>query len=529
MNRKNRWFNIAATLVVALTIHADAMPLGPAVASAKNDLSEQGKLDGIWLVQSAKSDMGSLVSRAWISKITIGAGKFTVSHFCGSSHDLKGTYRLDPAVAPKTVNLSIERIELSELWQGVAYPSCNLPGIYEIDGDLLTVCLRTSSKLPRPSAFSADDNDTIILSLVRADANFKDFPKNVTVTVVDPAGKPTAGASVFRYMMLDRDQAKDSGPTDWRYLETTTTNAHGIAGLAYDDLAVCSLAVRDAGRKLMGLCAISPASLQNGTVKVNLRPECNVTGRLVCEELAAGGEPIWTNAYLLFSGQRIGEYDAVPGEGEFEFHVPAGRYTVDVSGKDLKNRYVDFTVPADRRDFQLPPIRLTASNLVLLRGKPAPELEGVVGWRGAPVKLAELKGKYVLLDFWGYWCGPCVHAMPVLIDLHERFKDKGLVIVGVHCDMNGEIDTPAKLDEKIAPLKEKVWKGKDLTFPVALTTKSSSYSEQMYDGTAAAQYGVLSYPTTILIDKEGKVVGQFAARDTKKAIADVEELLAPKR
>ena len=169
-----------------------------------------------------------------------------------------------------------------------------------------------------------------------------------------------------------------------------------------------------------------------------------------------------------------------------------------------------------------------ASNLVRLRGKPAPELDGVRGWRGRPVRLADFKGKYVLLEFWGYWCGPCVQAMPTLIELHERFKDKGLVVIGVHCDMSGETDTPEKLDEKIALLKKNVWQGKDLPFPIALTTKSSTYNEHTFDGTAAAQYGVLGYPTTILIDKGGKVVGQFQARDVKKAIADVEKLLAPK-
>jgi thiol-disulfide isomerase/thioredoxin len=278
----------------------------------------------------------------------------------------------------------------------------------------------------------------------------------------------------------------------------------------------------------MGIRLVSPASMQHGTVQMSLEPECHITGRITCDELMRADMPIkWTNAYLLVGGQRIGDCNIKPGE--FEFYLPPGRYIVNVYGEDLKGRKVDLTVPAGQSEIQLPPIPLTASNLVRLRGKPAPELDGVVGWRGPPVKLADLKGKCVLLDFWGYWCGPCVYAMPTLIELHERYKDKGLAIVGVHCDMGGEIDTPAKLDEKIALLKEKVWKGKDLPFPIALTTKSSSYSEQMYDGTAAAQYGVLHYPTTILIDKDGNVVGEFAARDTKKAIADVEELLAPKR
>jgi thiol-disulfide isomerase/thioredoxin len=158
-------------------------------------------------------------------------------------------------------------------------------------------------------------------------------------------------------------------------------------------------------------------------------------------------------------------------------------------------------------------------------------LEGVVGWKGDKVKLADLKGKYVLLEFWGYWCGPCVYSMPVLFELHEKFADKGLAIVGVHLDLEGEVDTPAKYDDKIASIKKKLWKGKSLPFPVALTSgkRIDSGEGDAVRGGAAAQYGILGYPTTILIDREGKVVGKFNARDAKKAVAEIEKLLSGKK
>jgi hypothetical protein len=95
----------------------------------------------------------------------------------------------------------------------------------------------------------------------------------------------------------------------------------------------------------------------------------------------------------------------------------------------------------------------------------------------------------------------------------------------VHVDMNGEVDTPAKLNEKIVPLKKKVWEGNDLPFPVALTTKDDIDNPRPTSRSAAAQYGILAYPTTVLIDKEGKVVGKFQARDKEKAAAEIEKLL----
>ncbi len=142
------------------------------------------------------------------------------------------------------------------------------------------------------------------------------------------------------------------------------------------------------------------------------------------------------------------------------------------------------------------------------------------------MKLADLKGKVVLLEFWGYWCGPCIGSMPLLFDLHEKFADKGLVIIGVHVDADGEIDTAKKLDEKLVEYKKDVWKGKDLPFPTLLTSgKVTSHEDNFSRGKMAEKYGIRSYPSTILIDREGKVVGKFHAGDSKKALEEMEKLL----
>ena len=74
---------------------------------------------------------------------------------------------------------------------------------------------------------------------------------------------------------------------------------------------------------------------------------------------------------------------------------------------------------------------------------------------------------------------------------------------------------------------KKLWKGKKLPFNNALVDGKRE-SEDGLRGSVAAQSGILGYPTTVLIDREGKVVGRFNARDRKEAIAQMEKLLGKK-
>jgi cytochrome c biogenesis protein CcmG/thiol:disulfide interchange protein DsbE len=102
------------------------------------------------------------------------------------------------------------------------------------------------------------------------------------------------------------------------------------------------------------------------------------------------------------------------------------------------------------------------------------------------VSLSDLHGKVVVLNFWATWCAPCVEEMPSLVQLQQRFKDKGLTVVGVSIDVDGEAYHKFLKDYKID----------------FLTVRDP-------DQKAANLYGTFKWPETYIIDRDGIVRRKF--------------------
>ena len=143
---------------------------------------------------------------------------------------------------------------------------------------------------------------------------------------------------------------------------------------------------------------------------------------------------------------------------------------------------------------------------------PAPELSSEI-WINSdqPLRLAQLRGKVVLLEMWTFGCYNCQNTLPAVKDWHARYADRGLVIIGNHYP-------EFSYERDLSNLKEAVQRS-GILFPVA----------QDNEGITWRAYGNRYWPTMYLIDKRGHLrythIGEGAYATTEQAI---QTLLAEK-
>lgn len=487
----------------------------PADAPKAKPKADKELVQGEWVFDSAETvGGGNGITQAWHSVVKFDGDKLTLTKYMGFDWDT--TYALDPEASPKWFDMTVNPLATKVL----GFKAGTIKGIYRFEGEALEMCLAATPDDPRPTNFTTGPKLKQFRFTLKKKAKEFDPAKveKFTVKVVDGDGKPVEGAVVCQNYYVSTQEtsiALEKGkpgkavaintgtvpplpPTDKTGETTFDAGEYRTNGVLY---------VRHEKRKLAALEPISPARIMNG-VTATLRPEAKLSGKVVF----AGGVDAGPTSVYVCAHNVIWVLSYHSHKSEFEFILPVGEYKLLPRGEYLKEEVAPgengYPTLSNTQTVAVGPegknlkLEVLPNKVGELRGKAAPELGEMAEWKGTEVKPADLKGKVVLLKFFSAAeMTDIVHSMPSLVQLHTNYADRGLVVVGVHCQSayDKPITTVKQLDKKIESIRTDKWPKGDIPFPIGLLKTP--------DAPALKAYG---YPQeAVLIDRQGKVVGFY--------------------
>jgi uncharacterized protein YceK len=355
----------------------------------------------------------------------------------------------------------------------------------------------------------------------------------IVILVVDDAGKPIRGAKVGAGMSYwefaagpapNGSSIRDSGVKvrwDLPGSVPAVTDANGItqipAGAAGRDISVLYALDEHGGRAALARLETGKAAQ---TVVMTAVPACRISARFASQWLRDRHTALndayvyigWAGNQMVLSG--------TSSQQRIELFVPPGKYALRLGGWGagvgapgtggipLAERNTQVEVQTGQHELDLGEVALEPTDVGRLVGQPAPDLNGIRFWKNGAVRsLADLKGQYVLLDFWSLHCGSCPTSLRQSMRCHDRWRDRGLKVIAIH-DYDSQLASAANLDVALTGWRQKFWDGRDLPFTVAIDGPSDPHDGPNLGATHDA-YHIVQWPTSVLIDPEGRVAHVF--------------------
>ncbi len=142
-----------------------------------------------------------------------------------------------------------------------------------------------------------------------------------------------------------------------------------------------------------------------------------------------------------------------------------------------------------------------ASEIKFKKGSPSPKFENLENYEGGTTSLDDLKGKYVYIDVWATWCGPCKQQIPFLQEIEKEYHNKNIAFVSISTDKANKYNAWRKMIEDRQMSGIQLFAGTDYSF--------------------SQEYQINSIPRFILIDPDGNIVDANAPRPSDPRLKEL--------
>jgi thiol-disulfide isomerase/thioredoxin len=193
-------------------------------------------------------------------------------------------------------------------------------------------------------------------------------------------------------------------------------------------------------------------------------------------------------------------------------------FLVSPSNENMESVYNFFMKNSTNDDTKKKLTETFENNKSLVNGKPSPQFVNYENHKGGDLSLTDLKGKYVYVDVWATWCGPCIAEIPSLKEVEKQFHGQNVEFVSISAD-NGRGYKGETLEEKALLAKEgwsKMIAEKELG-------GIQLYADKAFNSSFLKDYQINSIPRFILIDPNGNIVNGDAPRPSDPKLVELLE------